>query len=62
MTDALDLEDCSNAQTSGESYGGLLEGIGPAAHELSPIAVCSTVISRALRSVARFLGCEWMRS
>jgi hypothetical protein len=62
MTDALDLEDRSNAQTSGESYGGLLEGIGPAASELSPIALFSIVISRALRSVARFLGCEGMRS
>jgi hypothetical protein len=58
MTDALDLEDRSNSQTFGESYGGLLEGIGPAASELSLIALFSFVMSRALRSVARFVGRE----
>jgi hypothetical protein len=62
MTDASDPEERSDLQTCGESYGGLLEGIGPAAHELSPTALCCAVLSRALRAVALFLGCEWTRS
>jgi hypothetical protein len=51
MTDAP--EDRSNPQTL-ESYGGLLEGIGPAASELSLVALGSTVMSSALRAVAGF--------
>jgi hypothetical protein len=52
MTDAL--EDRSNSQTPGEGYGGLLEGIGPVASELSLIALVSPATSRALLAVA---GC-----
>jgi len=54
MTDAQ--EDRSNSETTGESYGGLLEGIGPAASELSFTALVSTVTFRALRAAAGFLS------
>jgi hypothetical protein len=60
MTDALGNR--SNSQTPGESYGGLLEGIGPAASEVSLVAQVSTVTSRVLRAVAGFLSCARMRS
>ena len=41
-------EDRSCSQTPGESYGGLLEGVGPTAGELSLVALVNTVMSRAL--------------
>jgi hypothetical protein len=56
------LEDRSNFQTPGESYGGLLEGFGPTASELSLVALVNTVVSRALRAVAGLLSRERMRS
>jgi hypothetical protein len=54
MTDAE--EDHSISDTPGESYGGLLESVGPAVSELSLVALVSTMVSGPLRAVAGFLS------